>query len=340
MTYSHNSVSNNLKMTTATAATAAAASTIRTKNVSHGGGGSGNSPPSTPSLSAHSNSIASSTNYQQQQQQQQLILSSSPPGCPMSSGASTTSNCSSSSSISSLGSAGNGSGGYFSSARKQQRNRQQQRRSPQQQAQHQPLHYQQTGSASKRYGGSGQKQHDGQRSPQGQATRQSPASVLGGGLSVLYNTPTGLGHNTARKPRSKHTSPLVCVNGNGSGGKISPTIPLIPTALTHFAGSKCFDAPAPTALPKPPEHWTLNKSEENMTSSAGPSLQSVINARYNHQRHHHHHHHHNHNSSGSSISSYAMDAHTYGGHVVKSSKRNLLDDFDTHNLKLLLNVQS
>jgi len=26
--------------------------------------------------------------------------------------------------------------------------------------------------------------------------------------------------------------------------------------------------------------------------------------------------------------------------VVKSSKRNLLDDFDTHNLKLLLNVQS
>lgn len=338
MTYSHNSVSNNLKMTTATAATAAAVSTLRTKNMSHGGGGSRSSPPSTPLLSAHSNSIASSTNYQQQQQ---LILSSSP---PISSGASTTSNCSSSSSVSSLGSAGNG-GGYFGSARKQQRNRQQQRRSPQQQQQqpqHQQVHHPQVGSASKRYGGSGQKQRDGQRSPQVQAARQSPASVLGGGLSILYSTPTGLGHNSARKSRSKHTSPLLCANGSSTGGKISPTIPLIPTALTHFAGSKCFDAPAPTALPKPPEHWTLNKSEEKLTSSAGPSLQSVINARYNHQRHHHHHHHynHNHNNSGSSSSSYSVDAHTYGGHVVKSSKRNLLDDFDTHNLKLLLNVQS
>lgn len=62
-----------------------------------------------------------------------------------------------------------------------------------------------------------------------------------------------------------------------------------PTNLTHYAGSKCFDAPAPTALPKPPQHWTEITSK---TSS------------------------------------------------ILSSKRNLLDDFNTHNLKLLLNVQS
>lgn len=95
------------------------------------------------------------------------------------------------------------------------------------------------------------------------------------------------------------------------GGKVSPQTmqqqqhPLIPTALTHFAGSKCFDAPAPTALPKPPQHWTLSKSEEK---PARPMA--------------------------------AMSLPKFQMPMVRSSKRNLLDEFDTHNLKLLLNVQS
>lgn len=321
-----------------TAATKAAAASIRLKNgaVEAGknrGGGAGNSPPSTPPLCAHSNSIASnSTNYQFYYYQP--ILSSSPPGSNMSSAMSTSSNSSSSSSVSSLASSSNG---YFSSMRKQQRQQQQQRRSPQQQQQKESGSYfnsiQQPGSGVKRNGssvGSTQKHRDGvQRFPQNhhQPIRQSPASILGGGLSISPTTNSSVGNSTIRKPRSKHSSPLLCVGS----GMISPTHPLIPTALTHFAGSKCFDAPAPTALPKPPEHWTGAKSAEKVSSSAGTGLQCVLSAAAARPHHIHHQNHHH---------AVAHESRSYGGHIVKSSKRNLLDEFDTHNLKLLLNVQS
>lgn len=76
---------------------------------------------------------------------------------------------------------------------------------------------------------------------------------------------------------------------NNSRGAVHVLGSSPPTNLSHYAGSKCFDAPAPTALPKPPQHWT------ELTSKTSGIL---------------------------------------------SSKRNLLDDFNTHNLKLLLNVQS
>lgn len=34
-----------------------------------------------------------------------------------------------------------------------------------------------------------------------------------------------------------------------------------PPNFSHFASSKCYDAPAPTALPKPPRHWTSCAAE-------------------------------------------------------------------------------
>lgn len=36
----------------------------------------------------------------------------------------------------------------------------------------------------------------------------------------------------------------------------SPSLASSPPNITLFAGSKCYDAPSPTALPRPPIHWT------------------------------------------------------------------------------------
>lgn len=36
----------------------------------------------------------------------------------------------------------------------------------------------------------------------------------------------------------------------------SPSLASSPPNISLFAGSKCYDAPSPTALPRPPIHWT------------------------------------------------------------------------------------
>uniref|UniRef100_A0A336N1R7 CSON004826 protein n=2 Tax=Culicoides sonorensis TaxID=179676 RepID=A0A336N1R7_CULSO len=36
-----------------------------------------------------------------------------------------------------------------------------------------------------------------------------------------------------------------------------------PPNFSHFASSKCYDAPLPTSLPKPPHHWTSCSQEAN-----------------------------------------------------------------------------
>ncbi|KAH8307661.1 hypothetical protein KR044_007747 [Drosophila immigrans] len=321
MTYSHNSVRNNIKMTTASAT-----KSIRLKK------GATTPPPAPapvspttsieststtvaispiPSETAHSNSIATSTNLNHNNNHhfhQQQSLSTSPTLCSPS----ITPNNRPQQRLHSQSTGANN---------QRTRQQQQQRQSPQQMS---------GGGGGgfffanncKRNGGNG-----GGRSPQQGTTtlvRQSPATILGGGFSpgagagVLVSGAGG----SARKQRRSPTT-ISSTIGFGAGGKISPQHHLIPTALTHFAGSKCFDAPAPTALPKPPQHWTLTKSEEKLvSSSAGPTLQSLL------------------RGERCSASKLHLNNSTGGGYVVKSSKRNLLDDFDTHNLKLLLNVQS
>ncbi|XP_033162011.1 protein MLP1 homolog [Drosophila mauritiana] len=290
MTYSHNSVRNNIRMTTASATKSirlkkGAASATSASNSSTPSPTSAPvsptsvsaSAPATPLVTAHSNSIASSTNNAQ-------FLSSSPTSLGLGLG------------LSALATPPNQrqrqlqSQSQSTGSKNKYQQSQQQRQSPQQQQ----------GSS---VGGGGfffannNRRNGGGRSPQGaMQVRQSPATILGGGFSP------GIVGGSARKQRK---SPSL-------GGKISPQHqmqmqqqhPLIPTALTHFAGSKCFDAPAPTALPKPPQHWTLSRSEGKlpMMMPSMPKFQVPM--------------------------------------QTGRSKRNLLDDFDTHNLKLLLNVQS
>ncbi|EDW13856.1 uncharacterized protein LOC6572253 [Drosophila mojavensis] len=303
MTYSHNSVRNNIKMTTASA----------TKSIRLKKGATTPSPPptstttidtATPTVNAHSNSIASSTNFSNQHFQQQQVLSTSPTHC-----APITPN---------------------NRMQQQQQRLQSQSAGANQRSRQQRQSPQQMGGGGFFFANNNRRNGGGPRSPQSAAgaagagatgsnngyVRQSPATILGGGFS-----PAAFG--SARKQRrSPTTTPT---SSFGVGGKISPQHQLIPNALTHFAGSKCFDAPAPTALPKPPQHWTsLSKSEEKLVaSSAGTALQSLLRG-----------------GDRCSASKLQPGHGGVGGYVVKSSKRNLLDDFDTHNLKLLLNMQS
>lgn len=139
-------------------------------------------------------------------------------------------------------------------------------------------------------------------------------------------------------------------NFSNSAGSYPGTLSGSPPNFSHFAGSKCYDAPAPTALPKPPVHWTSSSSSSsssNITISSAlntskssfnkPTSTSVVSARnaYN-------------SKAPSAVSSNAMPSSRI---KVKSAvkpamscataaaKANRRVDF-THNLKMALNVQA
>ena len=93
----------------------------------------------------------------------------------------------------------------------------------------------------------------------------------------------GGGHNRSLQPKSPSSNYFNSINVPSNSIPIIGTPPrngrqqqfsspnstrsspggysLSPPNLTHFAGSKCYDAPAPTALPRPPRHWTTSNIE-------------------------------------------------------------------------------
>lgn len=73
-------------------------------------------------------------------------------------------------------------------------------------------------------------------------------------------------------PFSMSSSPLGAGVGGGIGGA---PVSGSPPNFSHFAGSKCYDAPAPTALPKPPVHWTTIGSGAGGASSSSTSSLSM-----------------------------------------------------------------
>lgn len=56
-----------------------------------------------------------------------------------------------------------------------------------------------------------------------------------------------------------------------------------PPNFSYFAGSKCYDAPAPNALPKPPSHWTTCATEVTVIEKSkkfdvfSHNLKSILN---------------------------------------------------------------
>lgn len=143
---------------------------------------------------------------------------------------------------------------------------------------------------------------------------QSVSSTISSPAANVMNR-SGGGRHSGNKSNNQRTNSVQALNGGGPAtglfGRVSP-ISTLPT-ITHFAGSKCFDAPAPTALPKPPQHWTA-------TGGGGCPIPMAT------------------EPSGLRSQVPSQTSQIYS--VIKSARRALTDDFGTHNLKLLLNVQS
>ncbi|XP_053695090.1 probable ATP-dependent RNA helicase ddx17 [Sabethes cyaneus] len=82
----------------------------------------------------------------------------------------------------------------------------------------------------------------------------SPVSSKGSNCYVS-NSPSGRPHSFNINTSYQRSSP-----GGGNFNNHVGSLPGSPPNFSHFAGSKCYDAPAPTALPKPPVHWTSSVS--------------------------------------------------------------------------------
>lgn len=88
-------------------------------------------------------------------------------------------------------------------------------------------------------------------------------------------------NNKTRSPTtssSSSTTSAVMVLGSSpfNSGRGSPP------NFSHFASSKCYDAPLPTSLPKPPHHWTSCSQEANKQGAKkfdifSHNLKSILN---------------------------------------------------------------
>ncbi|XP_058455695.1 proline-rich nuclear receptor coactivator 2 [Malaya genurostris] len=169
-------------------------------------------------------------------------------------------------------------------------------------------------------------------------------SPIGSKSTNHYSTssPSGRSHSFNFNAGYQRSSP----GGNSfnaSLGSYPGTLPGSPPNFSHFAGSKCYDAPAPTALPKPPVHWTSSSAAPSIstvasalntskTSTSKPTSASVITAR---------------NVSGKTPSTASSSSPRVKAKSVKpamscaaaAAKANRNVDF-TNNLKTILNVQA
>ncbi|XP_059612895.1 proline-rich nuclear receptor coactivator 2-like [Phlebotomus argentipes] len=121
-------------------------------------------------------------------------------------------------------------------------------------------------SGGNRYSGGGQfspsQQHQHTKAPQGHggsASAMTPGQSKGGASGRKprsQRSPSGTTYFASQstlfftpvKPKNPSSQPVTPM-----GAQMSSS----PPNLSHFAGSKCYEAPAPTALPRPPDHWKV-----------------------------------------------------------------------------------
>ncbi|XP_017489221.1 PREDICTED: uncharacterized protein LOC108377464 [Rhagoletis zephyria] len=131
---------------------------------------------------------------------------------------------------------------------------------------------------------------------------KSPAATIGNSQSVNHEYGARISLNNVPK-----------------FGKILPNRYSLPTALSHFATSKHFNAPSAQFLPKPPQHWLWDLMEANV--EGGCAING--NSKY----------------SEPIAVECKLAAVGYCPRVTYSES-NLFDEISTHNLKLLLKVQT
>ncbi|XP_055610553.1 uncharacterized protein LOC129757374 [Uranotaenia lowii] len=100
----------------------------------------------------------------------------------------------------------------------------------------------------------------------------SPVSNKGGNY-YSTSSPSGRNNNSFNLNTSYQRPSPGGGNFNVSLGTYPGMLPGSPPKFSHFAGSKCYDAPAPTALPKPPVHWTTSVS--STASTVAPALNTT-----------------------------------------------------------------
>uniref|UniRef100_T1D4L0 Uncharacterized protein n=1 Tax=Psorophora albipes TaxID=869069 RepID=T1D4L0_9DIPT len=174
----------------------------------------------------------------------------------------------------------------------------------------------------------------------------SPVSSKGGNY-YGSGSPGGRNHSFNGNASYQRSSPGQGGGFNSLFGSFNGTLSGSPPNFSHFAGSKCYDAPAPTALPKPPVHWTSSASSSttntittsalntSKTSTSKPTSASVVPRNTTSKV-----------SSSMSSSQSSQSSRSKARSVkpavscaVAAAKANRNVDF-THNLKMILNVQA